>query len=231
MPLRPYSEFQRIISPFLTQLAPQELSALTREIYALATKKVHFENIKAFSLEHTRVCRSERVRLERKRAHIRNAMKELAAAQKIQPSGPLTVMYGAEKITLGFDFTDAMSQLVKEQKELLESEQLLALSIPPELRSPAEKELSMPFKKYMSVLPGMKVASIDYWFISKLEKRLSKISPQKSSVIDEKRNSIISKIFDAAFGETYNTARVKTARRRIAGRPRVTSPSLPGQKD
>jgi hypothetical protein len=75
MRLCPFCEFEAIISPLLHRVAFDERVSLLREIYALATKKMRMENIKELAIEHVKVFRGERQKLQRKRAHFKNAIR------------------------------------------------------------------------------------------------------------------------------------------------------------
>jgi hypothetical protein len=231
MRLHPFDKFKAIIAPFLSDITKKDRESVLRAMYDLATEKTRMERVKVFTVEHVKPLRGMRMKLERRRAHLKNAIKELRAAYKCSPDTLLTVIHNGTEKQIGCDLKHLISQLEVQHESLVESERTIALSIHPELRTPSENKQSVFFAKYVTPLPGTNVTAIDYWFISELESCLSQVGSRTTAAVDEKRTKIIAKTFEAAFAETYSTERVKTARKRLRGRPRLSSPSLPGQKD
>jgi hypothetical protein len=231
MDLHPFDKFKAIIAPFLSDITERDRESVLRAIYDLATKKKWMERIKAFTVEQVKPLRHLRMKLERRRAHLKNAIKELRVAYKCSPDILATVIAAGTEKQIGCDLKQIISRLEVEHQDLVESERTFALTIPPELRTASENKQSVSSFKFVTSLPGMNVTAIDYWFISELESCLSQLGSRTTAAVDEKRTKIIAKTFEAAFGETYSTERVKTARKRLRGRPRLSSPSLPGQKD
>jgi hypothetical protein len=228
--LKPFNEFQRIISPLLARVAPEERKLLLERIYALAGQKMHQEEVKRFIVDSIGASRKERVQLRRKRAHIGNAIKELLAADKLSairtklfttrvPSTSTERWVVPLKDSSLFDFEAAVQQLRLMDQELQEIEHLFVATVHPKLRTSVEKSYPIPSPRDRTTFPAIKATAIEYWFISALDKCI----PIRDQA---ELHRIISKIFDAAFGEGYGIDRVKTALRRL---PKRTPDTLPKQ--
>jgi hypothetical protein len=230
MDLSPYNKFEAIISPFLSSLAENERNSILREMYRLAEKKHHLEQVKEFTTDQVKPLRRVRMKFKQKRSHIKNAIKELRQAQILFPEPTGRAFFQGKEVQIGCDLNQIIAELEEEHQALAELELAFALSIPPQLRTPSENKPPVNAIKYVTPVPGFNVTAVDYWFISELARVLLCLG-SRETVVDVKRTRIIDKTFEAAFGHTYGFDRVETARKRMRERARPSHPRLPGQKE
>ena len=230
MDLSPYNKFEAIISPLLSSLAEKERNSILREMYRLAEKKHHLEQIRELTTDEVKPLRRSRMKLEQKRSHIKNAINELRMAQILLPEPTGKVFFRGEEVQIACDLNQIIAKLEEEHESLAESSRIFALAIPPQLRTRSENKPPVDAIGYVTPLPGLNVTAVDYWFISELARVLLCLGSHET-VVDDERTRIIAKTFEAAFGQTYTFDRAKTARKRMRQRARLSHVKLPGQKE
>jgi hypothetical protein len=225
MALKSYQDFERVISPLLKRLSPEKRKSSLEKMYVLAEEKVNREEIKQIAIEAAGSSRAERDRLQQKRTHIKNAIAELTAADRISPMRINMLMpdLGAPsmdswltpvKIPWLFDFQAAIDQLQMMERELKEIEETLGAGVHPKLRRGPEKTYPAPGDRQAVMFPALNVSAINDWFIVELEKVLVAAGCREV-------NKAISATFEAAFGGSYNIDRVRTRRKRLKERAKA----------
>lgn len=222
--LKPYAEFVRGISPMLARIPPRKRKSLLDDIYELATQKVEMEGLKRGVEDQGVEHRRRRIGLARTRAHIKTAKKELLDAQS---------SYAGQGEDLGI--VQVIARLDEMNRDLEIGERIHASIVHPARKTGIEKRLRPPedtLLDYASLFPGMNKTAIDYWFISGVESRLREFAADaKIYFLPSEYDRIISKAFEAAFGERTTIDRVKTARKRLAKRAASVPAPVQGQQD
>jgi hypothetical protein len=207
-------------------LSPEKRKSTLEKMYVLAEKKVNREEIQKIAIEAARSSRDERGGLQQKRTHIRNAIAELRAADRISPiridmlmpdlnPGPTGSWLTPVKIPWVFDFQVAIDQLTMMERELKEIEEILVAAVHPKLRTKMEKTYPAPEDRQAMMFPALNVSAINDWFIVELEEILVAAGCKEV-------NKVISTTFEAGFGGSYSIDRVRTRRRRLKKRAKAT---------
>jgi hypothetical protein len=215
-----FRHFARTMSLALAPLADNHKKHVLREIYALAREKNELEQRRIDATREARKLRKERIQIGQIRAHMCNALKSLEKAKrKCEGKRWFRSLWECFESDGSISF---MTLIAHEIRELSFWEDLNAAMIRPELRTQIESRTCVrsPFKLPLEG-PRFNVTWTEYWFIKGVSQCLENCSTATGAVlrpIDYER--IISRAFMAAFSETYDPRRVKTARRRIIERER-----------
>src|SRR5215469_3754779 len=93
----------KLISPFLSSLAEKERNSILREMYGLAVKKHHLEQVKEFTADQVKALRRDRMKFKQKRSHIKNAIKELQMAQILLPEPTGKAFFQGQEVQITCD--------------------------------------------------------------------------------------------------------------------------------
>jgi hypothetical protein len=159
--LKSYKDFEKVISPLLKSLKPQNRKSTLEKMYALAGDKLNREEIKQIAIDVAGSSRTDRKALQKKRMHIRNAVTELRAADQVSPmriemlkpdleAPPTGPLLSPVAIPWLFDFQAAIDQLQMMDRELQKIEDSLVDSIHPKRRRGSEKTYPPPGDRQQS---------------------------------------------------------------------------------
>jgi hypothetical protein len=209
MELKPYHDFARALSPLVRQVSRKHRDILLKKMYSFAIEKLGLEDHKSDHTQ-TQMLRERRLEFSRIRARIRNAAKELMLAHSIHPALSRQIA----------GIPSVIEKLRETDRKLETTENVAATLIHPEVRTMAERTMAQKAPISLSLsYPEMKGAAIDYRFVSNLDASLDALVSSGDLILaPSKRNEIISKAFDAAFGVAYTASNAKTTLSRLKDR-------------
>lgn len=212
--LKRFKDFSAAMLPVLRNIKAGQRQTLLRTLYKVAKQRFTMENDLQREKLLARTVRKRGIRFGQICASLKNALKFLEKAKDLCADGEYRLTW---KIFVEDGIEDFIQLLRFEIKDTEGwHREMLAGEIHPYFRTRMEERT--PVNMLHASFPGLGIARIDYWFIGELQLCLAE---HGASLRPNDSNRIISQIFDAAFGERYDISRVKTARRRIAGRPIV----------
>jgi hypothetical protein len=204
--LKPYAEFEQIVSPVLARVSPKSRSRLLREIYGLAARKVLMDGSIKGAEEEVKVFRQRRRRVEWARTHIQNAWNALLKAESRFP----------QELPRWFNIMEMMATLGKLNEDFARAHETY-LSVENSLKNLQGNTIeaqTSPATRYTAVDPGMKSTASDYWFISEVNKLLAKGPAGRRPRVWP--NKLIQQAFKAAFNDHCTIGRIKKARKRLS---------------
>jgi hypothetical protein len=170
-------------------------------MYALAGDRAQREVMRSLTIQAAESAEKVPALLKRKRTHVKHAIEQLLAADMICPIHiePFTVTWtgsqlSATKIPVPTDLRSTVEQLRAVHQELQDMEDDFTATVHPNLRA-----------------VGLNSTAGDYRFIAALATLLSSVGCTEV-------NKVISEMFKAAFGESYDLERITTVRKRLARR-------------
>jgi|ERR1700733_5872128 len=203
--LKPYAEFEQIVSPVLARVSPKSRNRLLREIYQRAAQKVLMEEGERGAEGQARGLRARRRRLRWTRAHIQNARKALLKAESRFPQehprrfNIAEIIAKLTEINEDFERADGTYLGLEKYLENLEGSRIEAQT------SSATK--------YTALFPGKKCTASDSWFISAVNELLPKGRTGRRPPVWP--NKLIREAYEAAFGDSRDIERIKKARSRM----------------
>jgi hypothetical protein len=220
--LETYDKFAQALSPNLKSIPLRKRKLFLEYVYKLAAQKVKKEWLRRDLEQRAIVLRKYRLKMERTRAHLKNAATELERAHSSYPN----------ELPNRFDTKGIIPILNGMSEGLAAFEKKLASSVHPELRSAAEKRIPDEAITFSELVPGMNLTAIDYWFISEAEKWMNDFAVQQRILYGRgDYNNIITAIFKVAFDKRQTVGKIKSARRRIAARKKTLQGSRPIQNN
>jgi hypothetical protein len=213
MELKSYSEFEVAIAPSLKRMKLEDRQRVLAEMYSLAILKKNWDGMVTSAGEPPEAPGKTATQLKRKRAHINRAIKHLVEADAICPMHiePLKVdSTGAlVKMELSWDIRSVIKHLQIADHELKEMEN--------DLRTNARKNYATNGQIRVKAT-GLNSAASDFRFIGAIARLLASASCKDV-------NNVTSKAFMAAFGERYESSRVRKNLQRLAKSAKINIPS------
>jgi|GEM_PF-5528644 hypothetical protein len=207
--LKPYAEFEQMVSPVLARVPPKSRNQLLQEIYELAAQKVLMEGGQRGAEAYARAFRKRRRKLRWTRAHIQNARKALLKAELRFPQGHPQRFNIAEIIA---KLTDINEDFERADGAYLSVQQYLE-----NLEGTRIEAQTSSASKYTALFPDRRCTASDKWFISAVNELLPEEWTGPRSPVWP--NKLIKRVFEAAFGDVREIERIKKARSRLRKRP------------
>lgn len=205
MKLKSFSFFQQTLSPNLARIDQKLRPYVLIALYSRAAQARDLETLRDNEKRLSKALRAKRIGARRVRAHIKNALKCIAMARE------------AAESLMHPELNNATFILKALLADVTSIEQVSAAGIHPDLRTERERMATadVSVREWLHV-DGFGVAKIDHWMIESIDRYLESVwTTGGFSLRSADINRIIVAVFAAAFGETCELGRVKTARRRL----------------
>jgi hypothetical protein len=217
--LRSWDEFADSMKPLMDQFDEVLREHILMALYDRANFRGWMQDLRFKESKRAPVLRRERIRGDRMRGHIQNA---IDALKKAKVTGTL-VARETEYVR------EAEILLNRANDDLSFLEEVRIALVHPQRRNKTEKKrtvISAALEDW-KVFPGFRKAKVDQMFIAWMESYLSVLITKRGRKLEPKEtNELISATLQAAFHEGYTPEHVRSVRRLLA-KKRLSSGKKP----
>jgi hypothetical protein len=193
---------------------------LLRELYELSKAKKEMERQAAIIRRSTPALRKTKNRFLSASSLVAHAIQDIKKARKVPGSIAGICEMDSNLEDRGITFASMQQSLTAVVSSLKAFARLHEELIHPAMRTEAERRAAKDRKKrdYPDIPLSKKMRAIDQWFIARAAKCLERCKPTRNKKL-RRYDTVIAKVFDAAYGETRSEESIRRALNRKKGKP------------